>query len=59
MEALFQNLILLFVLLSFVYMLYRQNKKFRAEEKQYSNYYKLTAIQGLYEEHDEETKQIA
>jgi hypothetical protein len=60
MQYQFQNILLLFVFLFFGYVLYRQNKKFRAEEKQYRDSAKLIDISTLYDQQEEEeTKQIA
>ena len=60
MQYQFQNILLLFVFLFFGYVLYRQNKKFRAEEKQYRDSAKLIDISTQYDQQEEEeTKQIA
>ena len=60
MQYQFQNILLLFVFLFFGYVLYRQNKKFRTEEKQYRDSAKLIDISTQYDQQEEEeTKQIA
>ena len=60
MQAQFQNLLLVLFFLFSGYMIYRQNKKFRAEEKEYMNSSKLRIVSTLDDQQtEEETKQIA
>jgi hypothetical protein len=60
MQAQVQNLLLVLFFLFSGYILYRQNKKFRAEEKEYMNSSKLRIVSSLDdEEMEDEIKQIA
>jgi len=60
MQYQFQNILLLLVFLFFGYVLYRQNKKFRAEEKEYRDSATLIDISTLYDQQEEdEIKRIA
>lgn len=60
MQAQFQNLLLVLFFLITGYILYRKNKKFRAEEKEYMSSSKLRIVSALDDEQmEEETKLIA
>lgn len=54
MQYQFQNILLLSVFLFFGYILYRQNKKFRVEEKEYGDSAKLIDISTLYDQQEED-----